>query len=51
MHDDLQQLRSGAQEIINDLSSREDSPIFNYILVVFRDPSKNSYQSYFFLLN
>lgn len=44
MHDDLAQLRSGAHEIINDLSSREDSPIFNYVLVVFRDPSE-SYQS------
>lgn len=40
MHDDLQQLRAGAQEIINDLSSRNDSPIFNYVLVVYRDPSK-----------
>lgn len=40
MHDDLQQLRSGAQEIINDLSSRNDSPIFNYALVVYRDPSE-----------
>jgi len=40
MHDDLQQLRSGAQEIINDLSSRDDNPIYNYVLVVFRDPSK-----------
>lgn len=40
MHDDLQQLRLGAQEIINDLSSRNDSPIFNYVLVVYRDPSK-----------
>lgn len=40
MHDDLQQLRSGAQEIINDLSSRNDSPIFNYVLVVYRDPSE-----------
>lgn len=40
MHDDLQQLTQGAQEIINDLSSRNDSPIFNYVLVVFRDPSK-----------
>jgi hemicentin len=40
MYDDLQQLRSGAQEIINDLSMRNDSPIFNYVLVVYRDPSE-----------
>lgn len=40
MYDDLQQLRMGAQEIINDLSSRNDSPIFNYVLVVYRDPSE-----------
>lgn len=45
MHDDLEQLRSGAQEIINELSAREDNPIYNYILVVYRDPSKFSYQS------
>lgn len=40
MHDDLQQLRSGAEEIIHEFSTREDSPIFNYVLVVFRDPSE-----------
>lgn len=40
MYDDLQQLRLGAQEIVNDLSSRNDSPIFNYVLVVYRDPSE-----------
>lgn len=45
MHDDLEQLRSGAQEIINELSVREDNPIYNYVLVVYRDPSKFSYQS------
>ncbi|KAG5680582.1 hypothetical protein PVAND_010079 [Polypedilum vanderplanki] len=39
MHDDLKQLRSGAEEIIHDFSTREDSPIFNYVLVVFRDPN------------
>lgn len=40
MHDDLEQLRSGAQEIVNELSAREDNPIFNYVLVVYRDPSE-----------
>lgn len=39
MEPDLVQLRSAAQRIVNDLSQRRDNPIFNYILVVFRDPS------------
>lgn len=42
MHDDLEQLRAGAQEIVTELSAREDNPIFNYVLVVYRDPSKSS---------
>lgn len=46
MHDDLEQLRSGAQEIVNELSARVDNPIYNYVLVVYRDPSELSrYQS------
>ena len=40
MGTDLAQLSSAAQEIVNDLSKRKDNPIFNYILVVFRDPGK-----------
>lgn len=40
MHDDLEQLRAGAQEIVNELSAREDNPIYNYVLVVYRDPSE-----------
>jgi hypothetical protein len=40
MHDDLEQLRSGAQEIVNEMSARIDNPIYNYVLVVYRDPSK-----------
>lgn len=40
MHDDLEQLRVGAQEIVNELSARIDNPIYNYVLVVYRDPSK-----------
>ncbi|CAO1385749.1 unnamed protein product [Diamesa serratosioi] len=35
---DLVQLRSAAAQIINEFSQRHDNPIFNYILVVFRDP-------------
>lgn len=40
MHDDLEQLRAGAQEIVSELSARDDNPIFNYVLVVYRDPSE-----------
>lgn len=40
MHDDLEQLRVGAQEIINEFSAREDNPIYNYVLVVYRDPGE-----------
>lgn len=42
MHDDLEQLRAGAQEIVTELSARQDNPIYNYVLVVYRDPSKFS---------
>ncbi|CAO1391663.1 unnamed protein product [Diamesa hyperborea] len=38
MSTDLAQLRSAAEEIVIELSQRKDNPIFNYILVVFRDP-------------
>lgn len=38
MSDDLAQLRSGAKEIVNKLTSSEESPIYNYVLSVFRDP-------------
>lgn len=40
MSSDLAQLRSGAEEIVNKLASQEESPIYNYILSVFRDPGK-----------
>lgn len=40
MSADLAQLRGGAQEIVNKLALREDNPIFNYVLSVFRDPGK-----------
>ena len=43
MGPDLAQLSSAAQKIVNDLSKRKDNPIFNYILVVFRDPGKSIY--------
>lgn len=45
MHDDLEQLRAGAQEIINEFSVRADNPIYNYVLVVYRDPSKWFHES------
>lgn len=38
MAKDLEQLRTAAKQILNELSLREDNPIFNYILVIFRDP-------------
>lgn len=38
MTKDLEQLRTAAKQILNELSLREDNPIFNYILVIFRDP-------------
>ena len=40
MTTDLEQLRTAAKQIVNELSLREDNPIFNYILVIFRDPGK-----------
>lgn len=40
MHDDLEQLRAGAQQIVSELSARDDNPIYNYVLVVYRDPSE-----------
>lgn len=40
MSRDLEQLRSGANDIVNDLSSRANNPIYNYILTIFNDPSK-----------
>lgn len=38
MSKDLEQLRTAAKQIVNELSLREDNPIYNYILVIFRDP-------------
>lgn len=40
MASDLAQLRKGALEIVTNFSTREDNPIFNYILQLFDDPSK-----------
>lgn len=40
MFDDLEQLKQGAKQIIAELATYQDSPIFNYVLVIFRDPSK-----------
>jgi len=38
MAKDLAQLRSAAIEIVNDLSGKEEDPINNFVLSVFRDP-------------
>ena len=40
MTQDLEQLQLAATQIVNELSMRQDNPIFNYILVIFRDPGK-----------
>lgn len=40
MNPDLAQLREGAQEIVTKFASREDNPIYNYILSVYRDPGR-----------
>lgn len=37
---DLEQLRSGAREIVNLLAAQAENPIYNYILSVFRDPGE-----------
>lgn len=44
MTKDLEQLRLAATQIVNELSMRQDNPIFNYILVIFRDPGKTFHQ-------
>lgn len=50
MAGDLAQLRAGAIEIVNELSEKENNPVFNYILSVFRDPGK-FYQSFIRFMN
>jgi hypothetical protein len=40
MGNDLEQMRTAAKQIINELSGRENKPIKNYVLTVFKDPSK-----------
>ena len=45
MHDDLAGLRGAVQEIVKEFSARQDNPIYNYVLVVYRDPRKFAYQS------
>ena len=40
MKDDLEQLRAGAEKIIDEITKRNDNPIYNYIFVPFRDPCK-----------
>ncbi|KAJ9576475.1 hypothetical protein L9F63_006688, partial [Diploptera punctata] len=38
MHDDLMQVRKGAERIMAAMSERPDNPIHNYVLVPFHDP-------------
>lgn len=38
MKTDLEQLLGAAKKIVDKLSSREDNPIYNYVLSIFRDP-------------
>ena len=40
MNKDLEQLRGGAQDIVNLFASRKDQPIYNYVLSLFNDPCK-----------
>lgn len=40
MGTDLAQLRSAAIEIVNELSRKEEDPINNFVLSVFRDPGE-----------
>lgn len=41
MEPDLVQLRLAIKKIVNEFSILPKNPIYNYILVVFRDPGKN----------
>lgn len=43
MFDDLQQLKMAAAGIIKQVQSRATNPIYNYILVPFRDPSESQH--------
>lgn len=40
MTPDLRQLHLAAKDIVNEFSTLDVNPIFNYILAVFRDPRK-----------
>ena len=40
MGTDLVQLKQSASEIVQELSTRADNPIYNYILVEFNDPGR-----------
>jgi hypothetical protein len=45
MTDDLDQMRSAAKEIMTYFYERPDRPIKNYILSVFRDPSRHFFST------
>lgn len=40
MLDDLKQLQKGARDIIEEITKRENNPIYNYIFIPFRDPGE-----------
>lgn len=40
MDRDLEQLRYGATDIVNNFAVRKDQPIYNYVLSLFNDPGK-----------
>jgi hypothetical protein len=40
MDSDLVEMKTGAQDIVNNFAKRSDQPIFNYVLSLFNDPGK-----------
>jgi hypothetical protein len=50
MNNDLTQLRDGAQDIVNTYSAKTNNPIYNYVLSLFNDPSKNLQTFFLFCL-
>ena len=43
MEEDLEQLQHAIKKILDEFSILPKNPIFNYVLSVFRDPSKMHY--------
>lgn len=40
MHDNLKEMKAGAQRLVDAITDRPDNPIHNYVFVCFRDPGK-----------